>query len=144
MQEKPPAAASTWDDPDWSELLPKLDLRGVDRLLASNCALLGRDGDKLRLALDGSAETYRTRSREKALQDALSRHFGESLTIEFVPAEGKAAAAAETPMQKQAREQDEDLQAKRAGLEADPNIVALKDMFGATLDPDSVRVSTDD
>lgn len=129
--------AGQWVEPDWSELVPKLNLRGVDGLLASNCALLGREGNVIRLGLDSSAETYLTRSRQDALQKALSKHFGETLKIEIT----SGVVADETPLQKEAREKDEDLIARRKGLESDPNVVALKDMFGATLDPDSVRIN---
>ena len=131
---KPPAASAELQE--WSELLESLALRGADRLLASNCALLGRDRDVVRFSLDKSAESYRNRNREAALAAALSEHFGEPIRVEIVV----GAAEKETPMQRQTRAQDEDLAAKRAGLEADPNVVALKDMFGATLDPASVRV----
>ena len=36
------------------------------------------------------------------------------------------------------RRESEELDAARAGLEADPNVQALKDMFGAELVADSV------
>ena len=128
--------ATSWKEPDWSELVPELKLRGIDGLLASNCALSGRDGDVVHLALDKSAETYLTRARQETLQKALSEHFGERLKIEITIGE----CDKETPLQKKSREENEDLQARREGLETDPNVVAMKNMFGATLDPDSVRV----
>jgi DNA polymerase-3 subunit gamma/tau len=46
----------------------------------------------------------------------------------------------ETPMQKKARISDEKLDAARASLEADPNVRALRDMFGAELKAESVEV----
>ncbi len=137
-----PASATTersnakWVEPVWSELITKLNLRGVDQLLASNCALLGREGQLVRLGLDSGAETYLTKSRQDALQEALSNYFGEKLKVEIT----SGLVESETPMQQKAREEDEDMRARREGLEADPNVKALKDMFGATLDPDSVRV----
>lgn len=50
-----------------------------------------------------------------------------------------AASAAETPIQEQARRSDEKLEAARESLEADPNVKALRDMFGAQLNPDSIE-----
>jgi hypothetical protein len=50
-----------------------------------------------------------------------------------------AASAGETPIQEQARRSDEKLEAARESLEADPNVKALKDMFGAELNPDSIE-----
>ena len=138
-----PAAAqpaTSWVEPDWSELVPRLKLRGIDGLLASNCALRGRDGNVVELALDKSAETYLTRARQETLQKALSEHFGERLKIEITV----GGCEKETPLQKKSREESEDLKARREGLETDPNVVAMKNMFGATLDPESVRVHDND
>ena len=141
--EPAPAAAGPaerWDAPDWAALVPQLKLRGIDGLLASNCALRGRDGNVVQLLLDGSAETYLTRSRQETLQKALSEHFGERLKVEI----SVGSCDDETPLQKKSREENEDLAARREGLETDPNVVAMKNMFGATLDPDSVRVHDND
>ena len=121
---------------NWSTLVRQLNLRGADQLLASNCVLLGREGDLVRFGLDQSAESYLNRSREAAMAKALSEYFSETLKVEVVVGDSEN----ETPLQQEAREKDENLQAKRADLEADPNVVALKDMFGATLDPESVRI----
>jgi DNA polymerase-3 subunit gamma/tau len=125
-----------WDDPDWAVLIAGLDLKGAVMLLASNCTLLGREGNEVRLGLDPSAESYLTRARLDALQAALSRHFGEQLRVQIVPGE----TGGETPLQRQSRLEDEGLQAAKATLESDPNVRALKDVFGATLRPDTVRI----
>ncbi|MEM7501829.1 MAG: DNA polymerase III subunit gamma/tau [Pseudomonadota bacterium] len=131
------SAPAAWSDAlEWANLVEALGLRGGNQLLASNCALLGREDNVIRLGLDRGAESWLNKSREQALAEALSSHFGESLRVEVVV----GSTPKETPIQQQAREEDEDLQAKRDDLESDPNIIALKDMFGATIDPDSVKV----
>jgi hypothetical protein len=43
-------------------------------------------------------------------------------------------------MQAQARRSDEKLEAARESLEADPNVKALRDLFGAELNPDSIEL----
>lgn len=129
-------ATATWSNPDWTALVPALDLKGACLLLASNCSLLGRDGDTVRLGLDPSAESYLTKTRQQALQKALSTYFGEALGLEIV----SGGAAGETPMQQQSRLEDEDLRAARESLEADPTVKTLMDVFGATLNSDSVRI----
>lgn len=134
---KASSKGSSWEHPDWAAVVPQLKLRGVEGLLASNCALLGREGNLVRLGLASGAETYLTRPRQEALQRALSEHFGETLKLEI----SSAADGAETPIQKRAREANDDLNDKREGLESDPNVLALKNMFGATMDPDSVRIN---
>ena len=117
-------------------MIARLDLQSANRLLASNCALLGRDGMEVRLQLDPSAEAYLTRTRQEALQKALAEHFGEPLKLSI----SVGSATAETPMQQKAREEDEELQAARDTLRADPNVQNLIDTFGAEMNSDSVRI----
>ncbi len=130
------AGKSEWTEPDWSELVERLDLKGATRLLAGNCAYLRRDGATVHLSLDRRFESTLSKSRQSALADALTALFGEQLRVEI--AIGRTES--ETPMQKKVRLGDEQLGAARASLEADPNVQALRDMFGAELNPDSVEV----
>jgi DNA polymerase-3 subunit gamma/tau len=69
------------------------------------------------------------------LAKALSKYFDENLKVEI----NVGPAEEETPVQVEKRKVVEELDAARAGLEADPNVKALKDMFGAELVPDSVE-----
>jgi DNA polymerase-3 subunit gamma/tau len=87
------------------------------------------------LSLDNRSESYLTGPREKALAEALSTHFGEDLKVDIAV----GAAEVETPTQMEARQETEELEAARIGLESDPNVKALKDMFGAELVPGSVE-----
>ncbi len=132
------AATHSWNDPDWSALVAELDLQSANRLLASNCALLGREGQEVRLQLDPSAEAYLTRTRQEALQQALAKHFDEPLKLSI--AVGATPKEAETPVQKKARQEDEELQAAKDTLRADPNVQNLIDTFGAEMNSDSVRI----
>ena len=68
----------------------------------------------------------------------MSEHFGESLSVDIE----LAADAGETPSQEESRLADERLEAARQSLEADPNVQALKDMFGAELKTDSIELHT--
>jgi len=130
---------STWDNPDWPQLVKQLDLKGACLLLASNCALLGREGNEVVLALDASAESYLTRARQQALEAALSAHFHEELRVQLRSDNGSEVET-ETPMQREARLADETLQDAKESLQGDPNVKALIDVFGATLNSDSVRL----
>jgi hypothetical protein len=47
----------------------------------------------------------------------------------------------ESPMQAESRQADERFAAERKKLEADPNVKALKDMFGAELKADSIKLN---
>ncbi|MDH5502339.1 MAG: DNA polymerase III subunit gamma/tau, partial [Gammaproteobacteria bacterium] len=115
------STSEEWRDPDWSDLVEQLDLKGATRLLAGNCAYLRREGTTIHLSLDRRFESTLSKQRQAALCDALSSRFGETLRVEI--SQGKSVA--ETPMQKKARLGDEKLEAARASLEADPNVQAL-------------------
>jgi DNA polymerase-3 subunit gamma/tau len=133
------ASANKWHEPVWSELLEQLDINGAVKLLASNCAYIRRDSNIVYLCLDGRSESLLTSSRQAALSKALATHFSEPLKVDIAI----DAVKAETPLQEEARKIDEGRDAARAGLEADPNVKALKDMFGAQLIPDSVEIRRD-
>jgi DNA polymerase-3 subunit gamma/tau len=127
---------SRQDEFDWARIVPQLSLKGAVLMLASNCALEKREGDTLHFGLDPRSESLLTRERIGAIGEALSRYFGEQLRIEIRVTE----SVAETPTQEQVRVADERLDAARASLEADPNVQALKNMFGAELKPDSIEL----
>jgi DNA polymerase-3 subunit gamma/tau len=71
-----------------------------------------------------------------SLAERLSSHFGESLQIDIE----LGADAGETPVQEESRMADERMEAARQTLEADPNVQALKNMFGAELKTDSIEL----
>ncbi|MCH7822504.1 MAG: DNA polymerase III subunit gamma/tau [Proteobacteria bacterium] len=129
-------ATADWQDPDWSVLIPELGLSGAVKMLASNCAYLRREGNTLYLSVDPRSESLLTRQRKEALNDALSQHFAQPLFIDISIGE----AVVETPVQEESRLADERIEAARATLESDPNIQALKDMFGAELKEDSIEL----
>ena len=66
----------------------------------------------------------------------ISQHFGETLVLEITV----GAGAGETPVQEEVRMADERLEAARQSLESDPNVKALKKMFGATIKQDSIEL----
>ena len=123
-------------DPDWSEIVPELDLAGSVKLLASNCAYLRRDGDTVHFNLDPRSESLLTRERQEALAAALSKHFNEPLSVDINVAE----VIHETPHQEESRLADERIEAARVSLESDPNVKTLKSMFGAELKTDSIEL----
>lgn len=104
-------------------------------MLANHCVLIGRRGGVVRLGLDPRNAYVRTQGQVDKLAQALSRHFGETVRIEFET----PPAGLETPAQAEQRAEVEQLDAARQSLEADPAVQALRETFGATLVPESVR-----
>ena len=96
---------------------------------------MGRQGSVVRLALDARNKHMRTPAQEDKLTQALSRYFGELTRLEFEV----GATPAETPAQAEQRASMEDLDAARRAFESDPGVQGLRERFGATLLPDTVR-----
>ncbi|MBM4219468.1 MAG: DNA polymerase III subunit gamma/tau [Gammaproteobacteria bacterium] len=126
----PPADAGS----DWSALLAKLELRGPARQLAGHCQLLAREGDKFRFLLDARAGSLHTRQLEERFLQALRNLVGDAATLEI-----EQGGAGDTPARRDEMARDERLEAARASLERDPNVQALRDRFGAVLQPDSIK-----
>jgi DNA polymerase-3 subunit gamma/tau len=132
------ASVSGWQDPDWKQLIERLGLTGAVRLLAGNCALLRREGQTIFLSLDPRSESMLTRERKASLAQALSTHFEEPLTVDI----GIGELPQETPLQEASRVADEQIEAARESLEADPNVQVMKSLFGAELKPESIELIT--
>jgi DNA polymerase-3 subunit gamma/tau len=132
---RPAAAAHAWQDPDWARLMGDLGLTGSLRMLAGSCALDRREGSTVHFRLDPLSEPLLTRQRRDALAAALSKYFGEQLSVDIRLAE----STPETPQAQENRMADERLAAARESLESDPNVQALKTMFGAELKTDSIE-----
>jgi DNA polymerase-3 subunit gamma/tau len=96
---------------------------------------MGRQGAVLRLALDARNKHMRTPAQEDKLAQALSRYFGQPVRLEFEV----ATTGVETPAQAEQRTSMEDLDAARRAFESDPGVQGLRERFGATLLPDTVR-----
>jgi DNA polymerase-3 subunit gamma/tau len=96
---------------------------------------MGRQGAVVRLALDARNKHMRTPAQEDKLTQALARYFGQPVRLEFEV----ATAGVETPAQAEQRASMEDLDAARRALESDPGVQGLRERFGATLLPDTVR-----
>ena len=121
-------------------MVTQLGLAGAVRLLASNCAYLRREKNTVCLGLDPRSESLLTKPRMLKLAEHLSEYFGERLTVDIAI----AAEIGETPVQEDARMADEELEAARRTLEADPNVQSLKNMFGAELKTDTIEIIAGD
>ena len=128
--------AVTWQDPDWSQLVTVLGLSGAVRLLASNCAFLRREGNTVHLGLDPRSDSLLTKARKKELAKRLSEHYGENLNVDIA----LGAEQRETPVQQKARMSDERMEEARQTLEADPNVQAMKNMFGAEIKTETIEL----
>ena len=131
-----PGATPAAEGADWTTIVGQLELTGAARQLASHCALLGRQGGVVRLSLDPRNQMVRTAATEEKLAQALSRHFGETVRLEF---RAPAAGDAETPALIARRASEAELVAARRAFEDDPGVKGLRERFGASVLPETVR-----
>jgi DNA polymerase-3 subunit gamma/tau len=129
-------AASEEDETgDWATLLEALPLKGMARQLAANCRLIDRSASAVHLELDPAHEHLLTGTLKNRLGEALERHAGGPVRLRI----DVGGDPGDTPARRQeAREIQRQKQAE-ASIQADPNVRAMQDMFGATIEPDSIR-----
>jgi len=131
-QKAAPAAAPAAGS--WPELLARLELKGPARQLAGNCQLVAREGNRFRFVLDERAQALHTRQLEDRFAQALGQALGEPALVEI-----EVGGAGDTPARRDEQARDERLEKARAALEQDPKVQALRDRFGAVVQPDSIK-----
>lgn len=118
-------------------MVAQMNLAGITRQLAAHCAFLGRQGNKVRLSLDPEGAHFRTSMMEDKLRQALSNYYGEPMVLEFVA--GAASETINTPARQIKAAAEDRLQNARSSIDNDPNVRAMKEIFGATVTPESIR-----
>ena len=133
--EQSAAAPAAGASEGWHGLLAQLDLQGAARQLASHCTLIGREGAVVKLSIDPRSRSLRTAALEEKLVQALSKHFGQTVRLQFVTADEPG----ETPAQARQRASREEAEAARRAFEADPGVQGFRERFGAALIPETIR-----
>ncbi|MBW3566572.1 MAG: DNA polymerase III subunit gamma/tau [Proteobacteria bacterium] len=132
VEDAPPAP---WKDPDWHGLVDALGLRGVTQQLALNCAYERREGNVLHVTLAPQHAQMLSEQLVGRIETALTRFYREKLKLKVHVGE----LAAETPAQKESKRQAARQQAAEESVATDPNVKAMQEMFGASLEAESVR-----
>jgi DNA polymerase-3 subunit gamma/tau len=129
------SAAAPATAADWPAIVALMNLQGMVKELAAHTTFTSRQGNKVQLVLDTDGEHFRRPQLEEKLAQALSAYFGEPVRLELSVAD----RALDTLARQQKAAADDRVQQARAAIENDPNVRAMRDMFGATVTPDSVR-----
>lgn len=132
------ANATQAEDAEWAGIVAALGLQGPAGQLAAHCVLVGRTGGTLKLRLDRSGEVFRRPQLEQKLAQALEQHFGEPIRLDIAVSDGEEV----TPARQQAQAADERQKAAEQAIEADANVRAMREVFGATVQPGSVKPLT--
>ncbi|GFZ98919.1 DNA polymerase III subunit gamma/tau [Dyella caseinilytica] len=122
--------------PDWESLIQRADLRGPLGQLAQNCALQGRDGNTMILALQPTYMHLAVEPIVSQIADRLSDVVGQPIKLRFV---SDSQSAAHTPAARAAVARSEAQSAAEASIEGDPVAQALKREFGARVVPQSIK-----
>jgi DNA polymerase III subunit gamma/tau len=129
----PAAAAAS----DWDALVATLGLQGTARHFAANCVLLERKAGLVRLRLDPAGDSFRRPQIESRLAEALSQHYGETIRLEITQAE--APGEIFTPARRDALVAEDRQRAAEQAIDSDPAVRAMREVFGATVRPGSVK-----
>jgi DNA polymerase-3 subunit gamma/tau len=126
----PPAAAG-----EWPSIVASLGLQGPVSQLAAHCVLVGRKGELVQLRLDAAGGHFLRPQLEQKLGEALARHYGEPVRLSIAvsdapePTLARAHAAAADERQRSAEQ----------AIESDANVRTMREVFGATVQPGSVK-----
>ncbi|AQZ96369.1 DNA polymerase III subunit gamma/tau [Halopseudomonas phragmitis] len=120
---------------EWLEMFPSLGLSGLTQSIAAHCQLISREATVWRLHLDpGHSALYNENHRQR-LQQALSEHVGETVTLDVqIQAPDQETPAVAAARRKVARQKEAE-----ASIQADPLVQALIRDFSARICDDSIR-----
>ena len=116
---------------DWAQIVDELVVVGLARELARNSAVANFDGRRLDLVIAPQFEKLAARRHVETLQVALTEKFASQMVVNVSVGND---AQLSTPSQQQIAANAERQRRAEADIEADPNVQALRDAFGATIE----------
>lgn len=134
VAEPPKNTTAIPDSPDWFRLVAELDVSGVERMLAGNCAWHGVQGHTVTLHLEERCAAQLTEPRRQTLEKALARHFKTELRLAI-----ELQGGADTPTQRVVQQKQAVVDDAHRAIEADPNIRVMQELFGASVATDSIK-----
>lgn len=135
----PIAPTTTNQDQSWSNLVKQLNLKGMCKILAENCAVKTMSDTHIELLLDSNAKAMLQEKHRKTINEALNAKLNKRLSLEIHVADTQI----NTPdaMDKQVRTQKK--QAALKTIENDNNVKQIMQRFDAELDKDSIVLKDD-
>jgi DNA polymerase-3 subunit gamma/tau len=120
---------------DWRELVTRLKLGGMARMLAQHSEVAGMEGDRLELRIPEEHKHLLDKPYRDKLQAALEEHLGRRLKLDFVL--GRAAGM--TPAEQDDRERQARLQQAVQAIDGDPFVRDLLENFDGRVVDESIR-----
>lgn len=122
-------------DADWSVMVDAMQLKGMLRELAMNCAVQVRGDGHWKLSLGSEHQQLLNKTRQQQLEAKLAESLGQGIRLD-IDIEG---ASPETPAQKRQREAEQRQAGAVETITSDPNVKAFQKNFGATLHDETIR-----
>ena len=120
---------------DWHDLIGKLKLGGMARMLAQHTELMSHDADRMELRVPEAHRHLLEKSYRDKLQGAVEEHFGRRVRLEFTLGE----ATGNTPAER--ADQERQIRQRRAieAIDQDPFVRELVENFDARVIDESIR-----
>ncbi len=132
----PPAPQALPETFDWGQVVEELGVVGLARELARNSAVAARDGTRIELVVSPQFEKLAQRRHVETLQAALAGRYGQDFHLSVRTAEDSGLM---TPSEQRSAAAEQRQREAEAEIESDPNVRALRDNFGATIEDVSAR-----
>ena len=129
------ASPALADDADWPSIIKTLQFKGAVRQLAENCMVESHTTSEMKFAIHRVNEYLLTEHLQKQLVKALQDAYGKGMRVSFNVVQGELKTiAAEVADESAAK-----LESAKDSIQNDPNVQELIEMFGATIDDESVQ-----
>ncbi len=123
------------DNAAWSEIVDKLSLTGMARMLAQHCELVSRTSSKFELSIAKAHERLLDKPYQDKLKAALQQHFGNALRLSIGVGESSGNSPAEIGDRTTQQHQAEAI----AEIEQDPFVRELVENFDARVIESTIK-----
>lgn len=122
---------------DWSTVASQMSVQGLARELAVNSVLINREPSLIRLMLSPKYEYLNRKSVTETLRSAISNYIGANIQLIVELKEPES----QTPASKEKERNENRHRAAVSAFHNDPNVHALRQVFDAVPDNESIRPS---
>jgi len=134
-EKNPPETAAQQYDSTWMKMVATMKISGLTRELAHNCVLESIDDTTCTLILDPGHKQLRSTRTEANLQKALQAYRNAPLKLVISAEKTKTA----TPAVQLTKAREDKQQAAVDAINADENVLALKEHLGARVMPGTIE-----
>ena len=136
-----PIGLSVFAPEHWVSVYHQMNVRGIVQSTAANCVMVGRNENHVQFILDQDKTSLYDPSHGQRLADLLSDYFSHPMRVDIQLA--SIPQGMETPAQHDDRCRRENHAKALQSLQNDPVVQTLQREFGAVLQEDTVKYSTD-